>query len=98
MQRYEVTAPSRVLGHEPGTEFEADIPDAQEKRLLGRGALRRVDTDAATVDPLPEGVTDLGDDLFELPDGAVVEGRDAVHEALTAPANPNAADSGTDPE
>jgi hypothetical protein len=55
MGRYRVNDQRAVLGHEPGTTFEADIPEAQEKRLLASGALhhtraKKVDT----VDPSPE--------------------------------------------
>ena len=36
---YRVNAPSDVLGHEPGTEFEDDLDPVLEKRLLDSGAL-----------------------------------------------------------
>jgi len=42
-KRYRVTAPTRVLGVEPGEVFEREIDPAQEERLLKRGALVRVD-------------------------------------------------------
>ena len=38
-RRYQVTGIQPVLDHEPGVVFEADIPPAQEARLLASGAL-----------------------------------------------------------
>lgn len=38
MKRYRVTGTRPVFGHPPGSEFERDIPPAQEARLL-RGAI-----------------------------------------------------------
>lgn len=42
MPRYRVSGPLRVFGHEPGSEFERDIPKAQEARKLASGSLTRV--------------------------------------------------------
>ena len=36
---YRVAGPVEVLGHEPGSTFDAYLSDAQEKRLLDSGAL-----------------------------------------------------------
>lgn len=41
-RKYSVNAPSAVLGHEPGTEFEAELDPVVEKRLLDGGALKVV--------------------------------------------------------
>lgn len=41
---YTVTAPSAVLGNEPGTVFDADLDSVQEERLLASGALSVGDT------------------------------------------------------
>jgi hypothetical protein len=40
--RYRVTAPSAVLGYEPGETFEQLIPPEQEARLIARGQLEVV--------------------------------------------------------
>jgi len=45
---YEVGAKSRVLGHEPGTQFEADLDPKQEARLIDSGALKTVAPKAPT--------------------------------------------------
>lgn len=42
MARYRVTSKQRVLGNEPGAEFEDDIPEVQAARLLAGGALALV--------------------------------------------------------
>lgn len=42
MKTYRVKGSSRELGHEPGETFQASIPEAQEKRLIKRGALEVV--------------------------------------------------------
>jgi hypothetical protein len=41
MPRYVVTAPSEVLGHAPGSEFDPapDVPEVQLERLLESGAI-----------------------------------------------------------
>lgn len=41
MGRYTVAANVKVLGHEPGKTFSADIPERQEARLLASGALKK---------------------------------------------------------
>lgn len=56
MGRYRVTAPSRVLGHEPDSTFEADLPPDQEKRLLASGAL--IVTKAKKVDVVDRDTTE----------------------------------------
>jgi hypothetical protein len=40
--KYKNTGQSDFLGHPPGDEFEADLPEAQEKRAIARGSLARV--------------------------------------------------------
>jgi hypothetical protein len=42
-KRYRVTSIHRVLGHEPGTEFDASLTDQQEFSLLDSGALEIVE-------------------------------------------------------
>lgn len=61
MKEYEVSGEVNVFGHSPGDVFKADIPEAQEQRLLQRGQLRVIadedsDDDDATIS------TDFGDD------------------------------------
>lgn len=38
-KRYRVTSIHRVLGREPGKEFDASLTDGQERSLLDSGAL-----------------------------------------------------------
>jgi hypothetical protein len=45
-KKYRVAGEHDVLGHKPGSTFEAEIPADQEARLLERGSLTRVDKDA----------------------------------------------------
>jgi len=45
-KKYRVAGEHDVLGHKPGSTFEAEIPADQEARLLERGSLTRVLTDA----------------------------------------------------
>ena len=45
-KKYRVAGPHPVLDHEPGSTFEAEIPADQEARLLERGSLIRVLSDA----------------------------------------------------
>ena len=45
-KKYRVAGPHAVLDHEPGSTFEAEIPADQEARLLERGSLIRVLSDA----------------------------------------------------
>lgn len=45
-KKYRVAGPHAVLDHEPGSTFEAEIPEDQEARLLERGSLIRVQSDA----------------------------------------------------
>ena len=45
-KKYRVAGPHAVLDHEPGSTFEAEIPEDQEARLLERGSLIRVLSDA----------------------------------------------------
>lgn len=51
---YRVSGKQAVLGHAPGTTFEADLGEVQEARLLAGGALERV-TEQATTAGKPEG-------------------------------------------
>lgn len=48
--RYVVTSIHPVLGHAPGEEFSADLPEGQEAALIGGGAIAR----KADVDPKPK--------------------------------------------
>lgn len=41
-KQYRVVGTAEVLGHAPGSTFEAEIPAEQEARLLERGSLARV--------------------------------------------------------
>lgn len=43
-----------MLGHEPGAVFEADIPAAQEARLLRSGALAEATLRAERTTPPPK--------------------------------------------
>ena len=45
-KKYRVAGPHPVLDHEPGSTFQAEIPADQEARLLERGSLIRVLSDA----------------------------------------------------
>ena len=45
-KQYRVVGTAEVLGHAPGSTFEAEIPAEQEARLLERGSLIRVLSDA----------------------------------------------------
>lgn len=45
-KKYRVTGTAEVMGHAPGSTFEAEIPADQEARLIQRGSLVRVLTDA----------------------------------------------------
>ena len=45
-KKYKVVGTAEVLGHAPGSTFEAEIPEDQEARLLERGSLIRVLSDA----------------------------------------------------
>jgi len=45
-KKYRVTGTAEVMGHVPGSTFEAEIPADQEARLIQRGSLVRVLTDA----------------------------------------------------
>lgn len=50
LRKYEVGGPSEVLGHSPGTTFEADLSPAQEL-LVDGGALRPIDEKPAAAPP-----------------------------------------------
>lgn len=50
MTRYRVASKHPVLDNEPGSEFEADIPEVQAARLLACGALETVGAASATKD------------------------------------------------
>lgn len=39
MAKFKVQGTAKVLGHEPGTVVEAQLPRAQEERLIARGSL-----------------------------------------------------------
>ena len=43
MQKYRVTGGRTILGHEPGSEFEADLNKAHEERLLKNGFIEVVE-------------------------------------------------------
>lgn len=45
-KQYRVAGTAEVLGHAPGSTFEAEIPADQEARLIKRGSLVRVQKDA----------------------------------------------------
>lgn len=49
--RYEVTGTTAFQGHQPGEQFDADLDEAQERRALERGSIRRV---KATAKPQSE--------------------------------------------
>lgn len=38
-KRYKVIGRSPTLGHKPGEEFEAELPQAKENRLVERGSI-----------------------------------------------------------
>jgi hypothetical protein len=42
MRKYRVSGNREVLGHLPGEEFTADIPDVQEQRLVKGGHIEPV--------------------------------------------------------
>lgn len=48
MTKYRVTGDRAVLGHAPGSVFEADLDSDLEQRLLARGALAKTRSDAKT--------------------------------------------------
>lgn len=39
MTKYRVTGPVPYAGHQPGEEFEAELPEDVERRALERGSL-----------------------------------------------------------
>lgn len=41
MTKYVVAGSHKVFGHEPGTEFEADLTEFDEARLIKGGALAK---------------------------------------------------------
>lgn len=41
-KRYKVVGPHKVMGHKPGDEFTADLPDEKELQLLRGGHLELV--------------------------------------------------------
>lgn len=40
MTRFKVSGVQRFLGHEPGEEFEADLPEDQQARAIARGSIK----------------------------------------------------------
>lgn len=51
MTSYRVAAKHAVLDNEPGSVFEADIPEVQAERLLACGALELASGEPATPAP-----------------------------------------------
>lgn len=51
MNTYTVVGDKSVLGHEPGETFQADIPIAQEERLIARGAIEPGPGNTPLADP-----------------------------------------------
>ena len=45
-KKYRVVGAAEVLGHQPGSEFEAEIPENQEALLFESGSIIRVGDDA----------------------------------------------------
>lgn len=52
-QRYKVAADVEVLGHAPGSVFEAYIPEEQEQTLLDSGVLAKAAKNAALKEEEP---------------------------------------------
>ena len=44
-KKYRVVGAAEVLGHKPGSEFEAEISAELEASLLGSGSIERVQKD-----------------------------------------------------
>ncbi len=78
--RYRVTAPTAVLGHEPGETFEQLIPPEQEARLIARGQLEVV---GGLVGKTREGLNDLAT-AAGVTDPGGLPNKDAVAEAIEA--------------
>lgn len=65
--------PRRVLGHEPGSTFTADLDPVQEARLIQSGAIRP-GGDASAAPPEPEtGSTNLSPEQLEELEGMSFE-------------------------
>lgn len=50
-QRYKVAGDAEVLGHAPGSVFEAYIPEEQERQLLESGALSKSTAEVKEAEP-----------------------------------------------
>ena len=59
MSIYKVTGPSEFRGHQPGTTFEARLPEPMERRALRRGNIELVEQSTPKLQPgsyrLPRG-------------------------------------------
>lgn len=55
---WEVCGEQDVLGNAPGTTFEAVIPEAQARRLIDRGAIRRVGAGGSAADAAEQDTSD----------------------------------------
>jgi hypothetical protein len=67
---YKVVGPRAVLGHEPGEEFDADLPEAQATQLIRAGHIAEAgatklveDEDNESEEDYPEPDTTPGADL-----------------------------------
>lgn len=62
MNTYKVVGDKSVLGHEPGETFQADIPVAQEERLIARGAIEADPSNTPIEEPVIDRSPDDGDE------------------------------------
>lgn len=81
MAEYEVIGGREVLGHAPGERFSADLPEAQEKRLLANGSLRKagaaqVPSRQQVSDPVPPVSTGPGAQANDVGDENADEGKE----------------------
>jgi hypothetical protein len=51
MKSYEVLSDQPVLGHAKGETFEADLSEAQERRMIERGSIRLAGGSSPTATP-----------------------------------------------
>lgn len=75
MNTYTVIGDKSVLGYKPGETFQADIPVAQEERLIARGAIE-ADPDNT---PVAEGSVDRSPRYGE--EASPEDGEDITHDA-----------------
>ena len=61
VQKYRVTAPSKVFGVSPGDTFERELEPIQEARLLDSGAISKVAPKKAAKSPEQSAPTDEKD-------------------------------------